>query len=208
MSLRGGPPSQLPTLTEVWADPSSDDFVNSTSGLRRLDGLPPALPPPPPPLPRAVTTDRDQAELAPGSISDAALSEARALDPKPIGKDDTAAGVPSSTARVARMRKVAAPAALPPGGGTGDPAPQSAAAESADKDGGVNDDDQLVRAVLQDLQRHVDLMLEYRLRASLAPLLTQLADNLVRELRQELVLTLRDVVKRAVNQELLRRRKR
>jgi hypothetical protein len=65
-----------------------------------------------------------------------------------------------------------------------------------------------VRAVLQDLQRHVDLMLEYRLRASLAPLLTQLADNLVRELRQELVLTLRDVVKRAVNQELLRRRKR
>jgi hypothetical protein len=196
----------LPTLTEVWADPSSDNFVNSTSGLRRLDGLPPALPPPP--LPSAVATDRDQAELAPGSISDARLSEALALDPQPIGKDDTAVGVRSSTARVTRIRKLQAPAALPPGGGTDDAAPQSAAAESADKDGGVNDDDQLVRAVLQDLQRHVDLMLEYRLRASLAPLLTQLADNLVRELRQELVLTLRDVVKRAVNQELLRKRKR
>jgi hypothetical protein len=71
-----------------------------------------------------------------------------------------------------------------------------------------SDDDQLVRAVLHDLQRHVDLMLEYRLRASLTPLLTQMADHLVRELRQELASTLRDVVKRAVSQELVRRRKR
>jgi hypothetical protein len=85
--------------------------------------------------------------------------------------------------------------------------PESPDIDSADLAGGGGEDE-IARAVLNDLQRHVDLMLEYRLRASLTPLLTQVADSLVRELKQELALTLRDVVKRAVNQEVLRRRRR
>ena len=65
---------------------------------------------------------------------------------------------------------------------------------------------QIVQHVLADLQRHADLMLEYRLREALAPVLARLTDELVDELRQELAGTLRDVVSRAVSQELARRR--
>ncbi len=67
-------------------------------------------------------------------------------------------------------------------------------------------EEQLVQRVLTDLQRHTDLMLEYRLREALTPALARLADTLVRDLRQELATTLRDVVERAVSQELARQR--
>jgi hypothetical protein len=70
------------------------------------------------------------------------------------------------------------------------------------------DEAQCVERVLGDLHRHTDLMLEYRLREALAPLLARLADSLVRDVRQELAATLRDVVARAVSQELSRRRER
>jgi hypothetical protein len=139
MNARSRPPSLLPTLTEVLADPQAQDFVQSTSGMRRLDGLP----------------DPSNA-TAPQAVTGAAPAEP-GLEPLDASGDS---------------------------------------------------EDEIARVVLHDLQRHVDLMLEYRLRASLAPLLTQVADTLVRELKQELALTLRDVVKRAVNQEVLRRRKR
>jgi hypothetical protein len=72
----------------------------------------------------------------------------------------------------------------------------------------VTDEAQWVERVLGDLQRHTDLMLEYRLREALAPLLARLTDNLVHDVRQELAATLRDVVARAVSQELSRRRER
>jgi hypothetical protein len=64
----------------------------------------------------------------------------------------------------------------------------------------------LVQRVLTDLQRHADLMLEYRLREAMAPALARLADSLIQELRQELAATLRDVVARAVSQEVARQR--
>lgn len=67
------------------------------------------------------------------------------------------------------------------------------------------DGDEIVARVLADLQRHADLMLEYRLREAIAPLLARHADALVRELQQELAATLREVVARAVSQELARR---
>jgi hypothetical protein len=66
-------------------------------------------------------------------------------------------------------------------------------------------EEQLVQRVLIDLQRHADLMLEYRLREALTPALARLTDSLIRDLRQELAATLRDVVARAVSQELARR---
>ena len=68
------------------------------------------------------------------------------------------------------------------------------------------DEEHLVQRVLADLQRNADLMLEYRLRQALAPAMARLADALVNEVREELVVTLRDVVARAVSQELARQR--
>jgi hypothetical protein len=69
-------------------------------------------------------------------------------------------------------------------------------------------EDQLAERVLADIQRQLDLMLETRMRETLAPALTRATDALVREMRHELASTLRDVVNRAVAQELARHRRR
>ena len=66
----------------------------------------------------------------------------------------------------------------------------------------------LVQRVLGDVQRQIDLMLEYRLREALAPALARLSEALVYEVRDELASTLRDVVAKAVAQELSRHRMR
>jgi hypothetical protein len=68
------------------------------------------------------------------------------------------------------------------------------------------DENQLIERVLSDLQRQVELMLEYRLREVLTPALTRATDALMRDARVELASTLRDVVARAVAQELSRHR--
>jgi hypothetical protein len=67
-------------------------------------------------------------------------------------------------------------------------------------------EDQLIERVLADLQRQVELMLEYRMREVLAPALARVADTLVRDARVELASTLRDMVARAVAQEMSRHR--
>jgi hypothetical protein len=69
-------------------------------------------------------------------------------------------------------------------------------------------EEQLVQRVLADVQRQVDLMLEYRLREILTPILTRATDAVIRDTRTELASTLRDVVARAVTQELSRHRSR
>lgn len=65
-------------------------------------------------------------------------------------------------------------------------------------------EDQIVQRVLLDLQRQIDLMLEYRVREALIPALTRATDALVLEARNELASTLRDVVSRSVAHELAR----
>ncbi len=70
------------------------------------------------------------------------------------------------------------------------------------------DEEELVQRVLADLQRQIDLMLEIKLREALAPALTRATDALMREARTELASTLRDVVSRAVAQEIARHRER
>lgn len=67
-------------------------------------------------------------------------------------------------------------------------------------------EDQIVQRVLGDLQRQIDLMLEVKLREVLAPVLTRATDAIQRDARAELASTLRDVVARAVAQELSRHR--
>jgi hypothetical protein len=69
-------------------------------------------------------------------------------------------------------------------------------------------EDEIVERVLGEVQRQVDLMLEYRMREVLTPVLTRVADQIIREARGELASTLRDVVARAVAQEIARHRTR
>lgn len=92
-----------------------------------------------------------------------------------------------------------APAPAPLGG---DAAAAATAAEPS------LSDEALVQSVLTNVQRQLDLMLEYRLREALAPLLARATDQLAREARNELAATLRDIVERAVAQELARQRSR
>lgn len=89
-------------------------------------------------------------------------------------------------------------------GAGGEAAPARAPSTSGSPPG----DEQIVQRVLVDLQRQVDLMLEYRLREVLTPLLARAADSVVRDARAELASTLRDLVSRAVAQELARHRPR
>jgi len=72
----------------------------------------------------------------------------------------------------------------------------------------VLDEAQIAQRVLADVQRQIDGMLEFRLREALAPILHRTAEALVRELRQELSRTMRDVVARSVAQEVARNRSR
>ena len=89
-----------------------------------------------------------------------------------------------------------APAPVEPEAG----APRTASAPA------LLNEEQLTQRVLIDLQRQMDLMLDYRLREILTPLLARAADGIVREARSELASTLRDVVERAVALELARHR--
>ena len=67
---------------------------------------------------------------------------------------------------------------------------------------------QIAQRVMQDVQRKIDGMLDFRLREALAPVLARHTDALVQDLRQELSRTLIDVVNRAVSQELAKLRQR
>lgn len=64
------------------------------------------------------------------------------------------------------------------------------------------DEAALTRRIVGELQHRVDLALEDQLRAALAPMLDRLMHTLVREARDELAPTLRDVVAKAVSHEL------
>jgi hypothetical protein len=107
---------------------------------------------------------------------------------------------------VVRMPE-AGPAAAAPQPSTAfartEPAPQ----QDLPRPPAVNlEEEELTQRVLADLQRQIDLMLEVKLREVLAPALTRATDALMREARNELASTLRDVVSRAVAQELSRHR--
>ena len=68
--------------------------------------------------------------------------------------------------------------------------------------------DQVVHRVMVDVQRRIDSMLEFRLREALAPILARHTDAMIREMRDELSDTMRDVVTRSVTQELAKLRQR
>ncbi len=103
-----------------------------------------------------------------------------------------------------------APVASPPGDTRTEPAPLESLAPLAPAAAATRlpDEEELVQRVLADVQRQIDLMLEIKLREALAPALTRATDALMREARTELASTLRDVVSRAVAQEIARHRER
>lgn len=68
--------------------------------------------------------------------------------------------------------------------------------------------EQVVHRVMMDVQRRVDSMLEFRLKQALEPVFARHAEAIVRDLRDELSATMRDVVARAVAQELAKMRQR
>jgi hypothetical protein len=84
-------------------------------------------------------------------------------------------------------------------------APQAAATSSPAP---VITEAQLAHRVLSDVQKQVDGMLEYRLKEAMAPVLARHTEAIVRDLRDELNRTLKDVVARSVAQELAKLRQR
>lgn len=84
----------------------------------------------------------------------------------------------------------------------------AAAAPPAPPDLPPVDEARIVDSVMAGLQQRIDQMFEFRLREALGPVLARAADLVVHDARAELAHTLRDVVARAVTQELARRRPR
>jgi hypothetical protein len=70
------------------------------------------------------------------------------------------------------------------------------------------DEDELTQRVLLDVQRQIDRMFEFRVRESVGPAFARLMEAFMEETRDQLAITLRDVVRRAVAQELARHRSR
>jgi len=64
------------------------------------------------------------------------------------------------------------------------------------------DEATLTQRVLADLEKQLDLMFEHRLRETLSPVLARMTDTLVREMRNQLATSLREMVARAVSLEL------
>jgi ABC-type branched-subunit amino acid transport system substrate-binding protein len=114
-----------------------------------------------------------------------AVQEAGVAEPRP--QPPEASRLPTLTEVVLEGLPVAAPLRLPP-------APA------------LLDEARIVDAVMAGLQPRIDLMFEYRLREALAPLLARAAEPSCTTRCDELAGTLRDVVARAVSQELARRR--
>lgn len=67
---------------------------------------------------------------------------------------------------------------------------------------------QLTQRVMGDVQRQIDGMLDFRLREAMGPILARHTEALVKDLREELNRTMRDVVTRSVAQEMAKLRQR
>lgn len=124
-----------------------------------------------------------------------------------VSKSKPAAGVtvPDSPAAASAAAAPAAHRSAAKAAATPAVAAVSPAGVASPALGAINEE-ALVQRVLVDVQRQIDLMLEHRLRESLAPALARLTESLVREVRNDLASTLRDVVSKAVAQEITRLR--
>lgn len=143
-----------------------------------------------PVLTEVVPTERDPG-IPPGEVHEAPVPPVAASAP-PTFAPTVPAALPPVTPAV-RPAVAAAVAAAAAGRPASPPAPPL-------------NEDAVVQRVLTDVQRQLDLVFEYRLREMLTPALARIADSLIRDTRNELATTLRDIVTRAVAQELQRQR--
>ncbi len=87
------------------------------------------------------------------------------------------------------------------------PAPvQSAPATPVPLPMPTESDAEVAGRLLAQIQQQLDLAIDVRLREALTPVLARAADALVRDARREMASVLRDIVARAVDAELARRR--
>lgn len=128
------------------------------------------------------------------------------MRPLPPARVPTLTEVVSLPDAAAPAASVAPAAASPSAFARTEPAALGAAEPAAPPGAREPDEEEIVQRVLADLQRQIELMLEVKLREALAPALTRATDALMREARNELASTLRDVVARAVSQEIARHR--
>lgn len=189
------PPRFVPTLTEVveLAPPSTPAAPHGTDPeLLISDG----------PLPVAV-------DVVPALVDDATAAQPQNVAPattknEPTASEQAMAATPTEDvpAFLLATQPVAVAAAA------AEPEAAAEAVRSAERHIEPNADReaQMVHNVLAELQQRADLMLEYRMRETLTPILARLCDALIKEARQDLAATLRDVVARAVAQELARQR--
>jgi hypothetical protein len=133
--------------------------------------------------------------------------------PRPFGAAPAAAGSgarPVAATRMAVSQATAGPMAggRPAGAAPSVTAPStpmpSAPVPAATAPAAV--DQALAQRLLLDVQRQVDLLLEQRLRETLAPLIARLTDDLVSASREQLASTLRELITQAVAREMARRR--
>ena len=146
------------------------------------------------------------------------MTEARPLPPASVPTLTEVVDAPGGAVASAAMPAVGVAVALEPAAPAPPPGPEPAKA-SAEPDTELPtravapaaaavppSESELVERILEDLQHQVDLVVEYRIRERLTPILERAGDALVREARAELARSLREVVARAVTSELRRQR--
>ncbi|MFY9480117.1 MAG: hypothetical protein WAQ08_20960 [Aquabacterium sp.] len=203
-------PSHVPTLTEVIEIPEVlPTPVQPTTGVVEALASEPASTWMAPAVVDSVQPTETVGILAP--LVPAAVPAAVPLAMPPLVPVVTSL-VAAPTAPVSVPEPLPIPAsllkpALAPVPPLSSPAPAPAPLTPARGASGL-DEAAMAQRVLSEVQRQIDGMLEYRLREALTPILARTSESLVRELRQELSKTMRDVVSRAVAQEVARQRSR
>lgn len=216
------PPRFVPTLTEVVEFQEAQVLDDTAPVVLDLDTDAPRTMPLARPAVEAITSTVTStiaparppadaqatapvASLAPASPPTSAPPSTPTLTPTSAAPVPAPASTPASTPTIVSPTLVAddVPAFLLAASAASPVAAEPAAAAEVLSH---EREEQIVQAVLTELQRRTDLMLEYRLRETLAPSLARLTDALIKEVRHDLAATLRDVVARAVAQELTRHR--
>jgi len=182
------------TWPDALAEPPADPFV----------AVPPVVPPEP--LASAVAPVPALAPAeAPQNLQDAPIPRAMLVD-RGTERPGFARTVPADLPPLASTVGAAVGRAFTPSHAP--TAPTSRLPEATAVPSAAALEAQITQRVMADLQRQIDGMLEYRLRETLAPILARTSEALVRELRQELSKTMKDVVARSVAQEVARQRSR
>jgi len=212
-------PAQVPTLTEVIEllspAPVGEQGMQAPDVAAPLAGTPAAAPivtsglpsankgPSWTPMSTVVLPDLDAGRVP---VLDAVVLD----EPVPVSDPEvlaafTASFPSSSVAAAVPSAPSPAPvvAKAPPRVQPAAPAAEVLAPEVAEIS-----ESQLAQRVLGDVQRQIDGMLDFRLREAMGPLLTKHSEALVRDLREELGRTMRDVVARSVAQEMAKLRQR